>query len=62
MPFIGSDLGEAFDASMVLAAGMVVVLEPVLWEDGAAGYRAEEVLLITEDGWEPMTDFPYDPF
>jgi Xaa-Pro aminopeptidase len=62
MPFIGSDLGEAFDASMVLAAGMVVVLEPVLWEDGAAGYRAEEVLLITADGWEPMTDFPYDPF
>ena len=62
MPFIGSDLGEAFDQSLVLAPGMVVVLEPILWEDGAAGYRAEEVLLITEDGWEPMTDYPYDPF
>lgn len=62
MPYVGSDIGEAFDASLVLAAGMVLVLEPIVWEDGAAGYRSEEVLLITEDGWEPMTDYPYDPF
>lgn len=61
-PFVGSDLGEAFDASLVLAAGMVLVLEPIVWDDGAAGYRSEEVVLITEDGWEPMTDYPYDPF
>lgn len=62
MPYVGSDIGEAFDASLVLMAGMVLVLEPIVWDDGAAGYRAEEVLLITEDGWEPMTDYPYDPF
>jgi Xaa-Pro aminopeptidase len=62
MPYVGSDIGEAFDASLVLAPGMVLVLEPIVWEDGYAGYRAEEVLLITEDGWEPMTDYPYDPF
>ena len=62
MPYVGSDIGEAFDASLVLADGMVLVLEPIVWEDGAAGYRSEEVLLITEDGWEPMTDYPYDPF
>jgi Xaa-Pro dipeptidase len=62
MPYVGSDIGEAFDATLVLAAGMVLVLEPIVWEDGAAGYRSEEVLLITEDGWEPMTDYPYDPF
>jgi Xaa-Pro dipeptidase len=62
MPYVGSDIGEAFDASLVLAAGMVLVLEPIVWDEGAAGYRAEEVLLITEDGWEPMTDYPYDPF
>jgi Xaa-Pro dipeptidase len=41
---------------------MVLVLEPIVWEDGFGGYRAEEVLVITEDGWEPMTDYPYDPF
>jgi Xaa-Pro aminopeptidase len=62
MPYVGSDIGEAFDASLVLAAGMVLVIEPIVWDDGAAGYRSEEVLLITEDGWEPMTDYPYDPF
>jgi Xaa-Pro aminopeptidase len=61
-PFVGSDIGEAFDASLVLQTGMVLVLEPVIWEDGEGGYRAEEVLLITEDGWEPLTDYPYDPF
>ena len=62
MPYVGGDIGEAFDASLVLADGMVLVLEPIVWEDGAAGYRSEEVLLITEEGWEPMTDYPYDPF
>jgi Xaa-Pro aminopeptidase len=62
MPYVGSDIGEAFDATLVLAEGMVLVLEPIVWEDGAAGYRSEEVLLITADGWEPMTDYPYDPF
>jgi Xaa-Pro aminopeptidase len=62
MPYVGSDIGEAFDATLRLQAGMVLVLEPLVWDDGAAGYRAEEVLHITEDGWEPMTDYPYDPF
>ena len=62
MPYVGSDIGEAFDAALVLAAGMVLVIEPIVWDDGAAGYRSEEVLLITEDGWEPMTDYSYDPF
>ena len=62
MPYVGSDIGAAFDASLVLEEGMVLVLEPLVWDDGAAGYRAEEVLLITADGWEPMTDYPYDPF
>ncbi len=62
MPYVGSDIGEAFDATLVLEEGMVLVLEPIVWDDGAAGYRSEEVLLITKDGWEPMTDYPYDPF
>jgi Xaa-Pro aminopeptidase len=61
-PFVGSDLGEEFDSALVLEAGMILVLEPTIWDDGHAGYRAEEVVLITEDGWEPMTDYPYDPF
>lgn len=62
LPFIGSDIGEAFDEATVLEAGMVIVLEPNTWDEGVAGYRSEEVVLVTEDGWLPLTDYPYDPF
>ncbi|BBZ47726.1 M24 family metallopeptidase [Mycobacterium parmense] len=62
MPMIGTDLGEEFDESFVLQAGMVLVLEPVVWEDGTGGYRSEEVLVITEEGWIQLTNYPYDPY
>jgi Xaa-Pro aminopeptidase len=62
MPMIGTDLGDEFDESFVLQPGMVLVLEPVVWEDGTGGYRSEEVLVITEEGWERLTDYPYDPY
>jgi len=61
-PFIGTDLGDAYDERQTLAAGMVLVLEPLVWDDGAGGYRAEEVIAITDDGWIPLTDYPYDPY
>ncbi len=61
-PFIGTDLGDAYDERQVLAAGMVLVLEPLVWDEGAAGYRAEEVIAITDDGYIPLTDYPYDPY
>ncbi len=62
MPLVGTDLGEAFDEQMVLAPGMVLVLEPVIWDDGAAGYRSEEIYAVTDDGWVQLSDHPYDPF
>jgi Xaa-Pro dipeptidase len=62
MPMIGTDLGEEFDANFVLRAGMVLVLEPVVWEDGTGGYRSEEVVVITDEGWIKLTDYPYDPY
>src|SRR5207253_11475491 len=62
MPLIGTDLGDAFDARLVLEPGMVLVLEPAIWDDGAAGYRAEEVIAITDDGWVQLSDYPYDPY
>ena len=61
-PYVGSDIGEAFDASLVLAAGMVLVIEPIVWDDGPPATAPRRCSLITEDGWEPMTDYPYDPF
>jgi Xaa-Pro dipeptidase len=41
---------------------MVLVLEPVIWEDGTGGYRSEEIVVITEDGFTPITDYPYAPY
>lgn len=61
-PFIGTDLGDAYDARQILEPGMVVVLEPLVWDDGASGYRAEEVVAVTDDGWISLTDYPYDPY
>ncbi|MDV3127864.1 Xaa-Pro peptidase family protein [Mycobacterium sp. 21AC1] len=62
MPMIGTDLGQEFDDNFVFPVGMVLVLEPVVWEDGTGGYRSEEIVVITEDGWTPLTDYPYDPY
>ena len=49
-PFIGTDLGRAAEEQMILVPGMVLVLEPYVWEAGAGGYRAEVMVAITEDG------------
>jgi Xaa-Pro aminopeptidase len=51
MPFVGTDLGAAFDASLVLEPGMVLVFEPVIWDDGHAGHRSEEIVAVTDDGY-----------
>jgi Xaa-Pro aminopeptidase len=61
-PMIGTDLGEDFDDNFVFPPGMVLVLEPVVWEDGTGGYRSEEIVVITEDGYTPITDYPYAPY
>ena len=62
MPMIGTDLGEEFDDNFVFPAGMVLVLEPVVWEDGTGGYRSEEIVVITDAGYVPLTDYPYTPY
>jgi Xaa-Pro dipeptidase len=62
MPFVGTDLGDQFDQSVVLEAGNILVLEPIVWEDGTGGYRAEEVMLITDDGYVMLSDYPYAPY
>jgi Xaa-Pro aminopeptidase len=62
LPMIGTDLGEEYDDNFVFPAGMVLVLEPVVWEDGTGGYRSEEIVVITEDGFMPITDYPYTPY
>ena len=61
-PLIGTDLGEEFDDNFVLPEGMALVLEPVIWQDGTGGYRSEEIVVTTDDGWYRITDYPYTPY
>ena len=62
MPMIGTDLGQQWDDNFIFPDGMLLVFEPVVWEDGTGGYRGEEIVVVTEGGWMPLTSYPYDPY
>ncbi|OBB55888.1 peptidase [Mycobacterium sp. 852013-51886_SCH5428379] len=62
MPMIGTDLGQEWDDNFVFPDGMLLVFEPTVWEDGTGGYRGEEIVVVTEGGWMPLTSYPYDPY
>ena len=51
------------DIDTVLEPGMVVSMEPMIMlpegEPGAGGYREHDILIITEDGAENITNFPF---
>jgi Xaa-Pro aminopeptidase len=43
-----------------LVAGDVITLEPGLYRAGYGGVRLEDILLVTEDGAEVITQYPYE--
>jgi Xaa-Pro aminopeptidase len=43
-----------------LRAGDVITLEPGCYRQGYGGCRLEDLVLVTDDGCETLTDFPYD--
>ena len=59
----GLELREDIDT--VLEPGMVISMEPMLTiphgQAGAGGYREHDILVITEDGCENITGYPYGP-
>ncbi len=59
----GLELREDIDT--VLEPGMVISMEPMLTVPqgmpGAGGYREHDILVITEDGAEDITHYPYGP-
>jgi Xaa-Pro dipeptidase len=61
-PYVGTDLGDDYDRRLILAAGTVVVIEPVVWDEGHSGYRSENVYAVTDDGCLNLTDYPYAPY
>ena len=59
----GLELREDIDT--VLEPGMVISMEPMLTipegQPGAGGYREHDILIITEDGNEDITKYPFGP-
>ncbi len=59
----GLELRE--DVDTVLEPGMVVSMEPMITlpegVEGAGGYREHDILIVTEDGAENITRFPFGP-
>ncbi len=59
----GLELREDIDT--VLEPGMVVSMEPMITVPeglpGAGGYREHDILVVTENGAENITGFPYGP-
>jgi len=52
-PALGRGPGE-------LLAGDVIAVEPGLYRNGYGGCRLEDLVRVTEDGAEILTDYPYD--
>jgi creatinase len=59
----GLELREDIDT--VLEPGMVISMEPMLTipegQPGAGGYREHDILVITDDGNDRITGYPYGP-
>jgi Xaa-Pro aminopeptidase len=57
---VHEDPGMGQSGRSPLVPGDVLAIEPGLWEREIGGVRYEDLLLVTEDGCEVLTDYPYD--
>ena len=69
-PYTGHGIGiraESFNVTsrfpeldLPLEEGMILNLEPALWQDGVGGVRLEDTYLITADGHRTLSRAPYE--
>jgi len=69
-PYTGHGIGiraEAFNITArykemetVLEEGMILNLEPAVWQDGVGGCRIEDTYLVTKKGCRVLSRTPYD--
>ncbi|MDQ3671129.1 MAG: Xaa-Pro peptidase family protein [Actinomycetota bacterium] len=60
---VGLEVHESPGMGMLgedLVPGDVITIEPGLYRQGLGGVRVEDLLLVTDDGYERLTDCPYE--
>jgi Xaa-Pro aminopeptidase len=60
---VGLEVHESPSLGMLgeeLVPGDVITIEPGLYRYGLGGVRVEDLLLVTDDGYERLTDCPYE--
>jgi Xaa-Pro aminopeptidase len=60
---VGTQLHEPpfFSDDQTLEAGNVVTIEPGLYDPSRGGVRLEDLVVITENGYENLVDYPLSP-